>query len=81
MAMPKVFNVILERLDRLERIEKKLDELIAMQQPAATAKTMPKGEAVVQVDEATADKMQKAGDFAPTSKPSSAATSKPATKK
>jgi hypothetical protein len=52
--MPKLFGQVLEKLDglgtviaMLQRVEAKVDRLIALLEadaPAATAKTMPKGE-------------------------------------
>jgi hypothetical protein len=69
MAMPKLFGQVLEKLDglgtviaMLQRVEAKVDKLLAAletETPAATTKP------IMQVDETTAVKMEKSGDFAP----------------
>lgn len=73
--MSKAFTQIVSKLEALgtliamlQRVEAKVDRLLTLLEagtPAATAKTMPKGGPVVQVDETTADKMNRAGDFTP----------------
>lgn len=69
MAMPKVFGQIFERLNSLEtliemlgRIEGKIDRLITLLETQPSA---PPAAPIVQVDETTAAKMEKAGDFKP----------------
>jgi hypothetical protein len=60
MAMPKIYA---EMNDKLDRILQMLEALQA--KPAATPRATPAGAPIMQVDETTAAKLDKGGDFAP----------------